>query len=106
MIERPHTSFPFRRDPRTGKVAVVEQDSREHVDSCCQVIIRCPSGFRPERPEFGWPFPEFVNMPIDRQSVVRALRSLEPRIEQVQLEQWVDAVEAGVYHISIDVESR
>jgi phage baseplate assembly protein W len=106
VVERPHIAFPFGRDARTGKVTVVEQDTHEHVNSCCQVIIRCPVGFRWNRPDFGIPYPEFPAVPFDDASVRAAIRTLEPRCSNVEITQWQDPVEPSSWHLSIDVEAR
>jgi phage baseplate assembly protein W len=100
--ERPHFLHPFTRN---GTVGVVEQDTLEHVDSCCRVIVSCPTGFRDERPEFGWPFPEFTNVPIDTQAVSEAIRRFEPRARSVRAEEYADAAVDAVRHISITVEA-
>lgn len=97
---RPHFSWPFQRGA-DGRVGVVEQDTLEHVDSCCQLIVRCPVGFRLERPEFGWAFPEFQTIPIDLGPLEDALTRFEPRATPT-ISQYADAVEAAVQHITID----
>lgn len=101
MIERPHFSYPFRRE--NGKVAVVEQDTLEHVDSCVNVIVRCPLGFRDDRPEFGWPFPEFANIPIDTRALADAISELEPRAN-TRIEEYADIASSAVRDISVDIE--
>jgi phage baseplate assembly protein W len=103
-MERPHFAFPFQR-AGDGKVAVVEQDTLQHVDSCCQVIVRCPVGWRPERPEFGWQFPEFRSAPIDPGQLTHALRRFEPRAQNVSADEYADLANDAVRHLSIDVEA-
>jgi phage baseplate assembly protein W len=98
MVDRPHFAFPFTRG------AYVEQDELEHVDACCQVIVRCPVGWRPERPEFGWQFPEFRSVPLDPTVVATALKRFEPRASNVRAREWADAANDAVRHLSIDVE--
>jgi phage baseplate assembly protein W len=100
-VDRPHFSYPFRLDG--DKVAVVEQDTVEHVHSCENVIVRCPLGFRDERPEFGWPFPEFANIPIKVSGLEEALRTFEPR-GRARAEEYADAAENAVRHISVTAE--
>jgi phage baseplate assembly protein W len=102
MADLPHFQYPFRRGP-DGKVAVVEQDTVEHVDSCLNVIIRCPLGFRDALPEFGWPFPEFSNMPIDPAGLKRALQIWEERA-RVNVDVYQDAAELAVEHMSVTAE--
>jgi phage baseplate assembly protein W len=86
MAETPHFRHPFGRDPRTGKVAVVEQDTPEHVISCENVIVACPTGARFARPEFGWPWPEFRNAPLSVAALEAALREFEPRSRATALD--------------------
>lgn len=101
-MDRPHFAHPFQRDA-SGKVAVVEQDTAEHVDACEHRIIACPTGFRDDLPEFGWDFPEFANIPIDPQVLTSALRRWEPRGKASAVE-YMDAAQAAVRAISVDVE--
>jgi phage baseplate assembly protein W len=100
-VDRPHFSFPFRLDG--SRVAVEEQDTPAHIASCENVIVRCPLGFRDDRPEFGWPFPEFANIPIDVRDLEEALRTYEPRGRARAVEH-MDAAQAAVRRISVDVE--
>jgi phage baseplate assembly protein W len=72
MADLPHFAFPFARG------AYVEQDSMEHVVSCENVIVRCPVGFRVERPDYGVPWPDYATQ-IDGEVVAQALAALEPR---------------------------
>jgi len=58
VAETPHFAFPFERGPN-GKVNTVEQGDPEHIMSRANVVVRCPQGFRYERPEFGIPWPEY-----------------------------------------------
>lgn len=102
MADRPHFAFPFQRGS-TGKVNVVEQDTLEHVNACENVIVRCPVGFRDDRPEFGWPFPEFRTIPINTKELTEALRTFEPR-GRASAQEHIDAAEAAVRRISVDVE--
>jgi hypothetical protein len=82
VADRPHFAYPFVRSG--GKVAVVEQDTAEHTLARANMVVRCPLGFRLERPDFGWPFPEFQPIPLD-------LGPLEDAMERAGLE--VDAYE-------------
>ncbi len=97
--ERPHFAFPFVRDGDFG-ILTVEQGTTEHVDACCQMIIRCPLGFREDRPDFGWPWPEFNTTPLQLGPLQEALSRLEPR-SVPGVEQYRDAADAAVQHISV-----
>lgn len=93
-LARPHLRFPFQRVG--GRVNVVEQDDPEHVMSCNLVIVRCPLGFRDDRPEFGWPWPELGNAPIDLGPLRQALEQFEPRNERLDMTQFYDAINAAI----------
>jgi phage baseplate assembly protein W len=97
----PHLSFPFQRDPVSGSVQVVQQDTVEHVMSCELVIVNHPLGARLDRPEFGWAWPELQNAPLDLGSLEQALRQFEPR-GQASAMQYAD-VAAATVHVSVDV---
>lgn len=98
---RPHISFPFTRGA-SGSVDVVEQDTVEHVMSCELVIVHHPLGYREDRPEFGWAWPELANVPLDLSSLEQALRQFEPR-GNASATQYLDAVQAALVHLPIDV---
>lgn len=103
MIERPHLRFPFARDPHTGSVGVVEQDSVDHVMSCEMVITVCPLGARDDRPEFGWPWPDLQTPPLDTESLRVALEEFEPRAD-VEVTQFADLIDAAKQFIEVRVE--
>lgn len=103
MTDRPHFAFPFERDPATGKVRVVEQHSEEHIMACEQMIVRCPLGWRDEKPEFGWPWPEFATIPLDLSALEEALRQWEPR-SRATAEDYADIAEAAVRNVIVNVE--
>lgn len=74
----PHFRWPFELCTRHDQIKVVEQDSSEHIMACENVIVRCPVGFREDRPEYGVPWPEY-NQKIDDGGIAAALRRWEPR---------------------------
>lgn len=99
--DRPHIQFPFTRGP-SGNVNVVEQDTPEHIMSCEYVIVSAPIGYRDDRPEFGWPWPELKNAPLNLGALEQALNQFEPRPRQLTTTQILDAAQAAV-RVSIDV---
>src|SRR5689334_10848137 len=101
--EIPHFAYPFNRG-ENGKVAVVEQDEPEHVMSCVNVIVRCPLGFRVDRPEFGWEFPQFRNT-VDGRAVVDAIRRFEPRAVELHAREIVNAADAATREVEVEVGS-
>lgn len=42
------------------------------------VVANCPLGYREERPEFGWEWPDMKLMPIDATSLLNALTVFVP----------------------------
>jgi phage baseplate assembly protein W len=73
-------------------VMVVEQDTADHILSCQSVIASCPVGFRNDRPEFGWAFPVFQQLPIQYDALVDALRTFEPRAPDITATEAEDLV--------------
>jgi phage baseplate assembly protein W len=94
MADIPHFAFPFARGVH------VEQDSAEHIMSCENVIVRCPVGFRVERPDFGIPWPEYATA-VDENVVLATIRRLEGR-STLSAEQARDLL--GDVTITINVE--
>jgi hypothetical protein len=87
---------------QSGTVQVVEQDSEEHVMSCELVIVSHPLGYRHDRPEFGWAWPELASTPLDLAPLETALRQFEPR-GSADATQYRDAANAAMQHISVNV---
>jgi phage baseplate assembly protein W len=102
MADLPHFAHPFVRGD-DGHVRVVEQDTEDHIMACENVIIRYPLGYRIERPEFGWAWPEFHNAPFELSALEDALGRFEPR-GRANARQYADAADAAVRRIQIDVE--
>jgi phage baseplate assembly protein W len=104
MADRPHFQFPFELCVEGGRVCAeqVEQDTPEHVMSCENVIVRCPVGFRVERPDYGVPWPEYATQ-IDPTAVLGALYALESR-SSVSAEVVRDWVADAMATISVYVE--
>jgi len=96
-IDIPHWGFPFARG------YVVEQDTPEHVMACENVIVACPVGFRMDRPEFGWPFPEFRTTPLSTDELTAALNQFEPRGAAIGAE-YADEADAAIRHMQINVQ--
>ena len=86
----------------SAAVAVVEQDTVEHVMSCETVIVHHPLGYRDDRPEFGWQWPELANVPLNLASLEQALRQFEPR-GSASASQYADIAVAALQHVSVDV---
>ena len=76
----PHFAFPFGRN-QDGTLNMCEQDSAKHILSCATLIARTPIGYRDDRPEFGWAWPDMTDMPIDPAPLINALNAFEPRAD-------------------------
>lgn len=81
----------------------MEQDTEEHIMSCEYMIVHCPLGWREEKPEFGWPWPEFATIPLDLSSLEAALRQWEPR-SRATAQEYADIAEAAVRDVTVSVE--
>jgi phage baseplate assembly protein W len=105
--ENPHFAFPFVRQSTAhgGKVAVVEQDEQDHVMSCVNVIVRCPVGFRLERPDFGVAQLDYRTVVIPHGVMQMALTELEPRV-QITTDVERDWSNLGDAIVTIEVETE
>lgn len=83
--------------------AVVEQDTPDELLTCAQHIVRCPTGFRQARPDFGWSFPEFRNVPLDTGSLIDALERFGPS-GRFSAGEVADVVDASIRHIAIQMQ--
>jgi hypothetical protein len=99
-VTTPHFAFPFGRGT-SGHVAVVSQDTLGHVDACAQMVIRCPLGFRDDLPQFGWPFPEFKNIPLDTGPVRDALVKWGHPLGTPDVIEYSDTIERAVRFMDI-----
>lgn len=97
---RPHFAFPFTRTA-TG-VQVVEQGSDPHIMAQENVVAYCPLGYREERPEFGWPFPDLALMPIDAEPLLNALNSFVPNGKATLAQ--AQEIAAGVFEIDVNIQ--
>jgi phage baseplate assembly protein W len=100
--ECPHFSFPFQRSADGTSVQVVEQDTPEDIMCCENVIVHCPLGWRDDRPEFGWAWPELANVPLNVGSLEQALEQFEPRGD-ANAQQWLGTA-AGVVNVLVSVK--
>lgn len=82
---RPHFAFPFSRSADGKTINTVEEGSVENIMANVQMIARCPVGYRLERPEFGWAFPDLTMMPIDSQPLLDAINRFEPRARAIDI---------------------
>lgn len=102
--ELPHLQFPFTLGAG-GSVNVVEQDTVEDIMSCELVIVYCPIGFRDDRPEFGWAWPELEGAPINVASLEQALHEFEPRGKANALQYFDAATAAVTLNVMVEIQS-
>ena len=98
--DAPHFAFPFRRGT-DGKVEVVEQSSDRHIYGQEYAVVSTPLGFRLDRPDFGWPWPEFSNLPLDLGPLRRALTRLVPE-SNADVTEWADKASQAVRHVRVE----
>lgn len=96
----PHFDFPFRRGA-DGKVVCNEQGTQAQITAQQMRVLVTPMGYRDDRPDFGWPWPEFTNIPIDLSGLRDAFVRLVPDAD-VRIEEWADAADAAIRHIHVD----
>lgn len=82
--------FPLQVDPRTGKIAMVDQE--EDIREAIGIILRTGRGERIMRPEFGADTMDYAFSPVSSSmtnSVSHELRLIlleqEPRIQDVEV---------------------
>ena len=104
--------FPLQVDPRTGRIAMVEQE--EDIREAIGIILRTGRGERAMRPEFGADTLEYAFAPMSSSmthSVSHELRLIlleqEPRIRDVEVrcERSDPRSGAVVIHVSYTVRS-
>jgi phage baseplate assembly protein W len=101
----PHLAFPFARTPDGSQIAVNEQDTVQEIMACEMVIVSCPVGFREDRPEFGWAWPELVQAPVSVAQLEQALKSFEPRAP-VQIQEVFDyAMSTATISVNVYIRS-
>jgi phage baseplate assembly protein W len=101
MADFPHFAFPFERGA-DGNVKVSEQGTPEQVMDQVEILVRCPVGFRSERPDFGWPWPLFQNAPLDLKALEAAIARFVPRVSISQL---TSLAELATQQIQVEVSS-
>lgn len=104
--------FPLQVDPRTGKIAMVDQE--EDIREAIGIILRTGKGERVMRPDFGADILDYAFVPASSSmtnSIAYELRLLlleqEPRIRdvEVQCDQMDQHSGAVVIHVSYTVRS-
>ena len=100
MTDVPHLTLPFRFAPG-GHALENEQDSLEDVASCCEAILRCPLGYRPEIPDFGCADQTFA-LTIDRVYLADVITRYEPRASP-QIETGRDPLDDALARVRIQL---
>lgn len=104
--------FPLQVDPRTGKIAMVDQE--EDIREAIGIILRTGRGERVMRPEFGADTMDYAFAPMSSSmtnAVAHELRLIlleqEPRIQdvEVQCDQLDQHNGTVVIHVSYTVRS-
>lgn len=79
MSEVPHLKWPLEF-AGTGMV-VIEQDTLQEVEQCVEILLRCPTGFREELPQFGVEDQTFRENGVDLEMVANVVATWEPRAD-------------------------
>jgi len=82
---------------------VDEQNSSGHVNTQIASVVSTPLDFRVERPDFGWPFPEFAMLPLDLSVLDAAIHKFVPDAVY-QIDEWADPASQAVRHVRIREE--
>lgn len=84
-VQIPHLAAPFQLS--AAGAAVVEQNSNDEILACVDNIVHCNEGFLLDEPEFGIPFLQFGNAPLNTTGVATAINQWEPRAQITMSEQ-------------------
>jgi hypothetical protein len=76
----PHFRYPFRFGQGDDKHALVsEQGTEEEIVDCVIAIVKTPTGFRDDIPDFGIPEPIFQQQPLGIDDIQASLDLWEDR---------------------------
>lgn len=103
-VQVPHIQYPFRFGAN-GHANVLEQDFVDEVANCCQVVIKCPVGFRIELPEFGAVDQAFTTA-MDADPIVAALQRWEPRADAEVVNAVLFGPDPSELDINIQIHGR
>jgi phage baseplate assembly protein W len=102
----PHLAYPFARTPDGTGIQVNEQDTEAEIMACEMVIVSYPVGYREDRPEYGWAFPDLAQAPISTASLEQALKEFEPR-GPVQIDAVHDyANSTATLNVNVQIQSE
>ncbi|MBM7868040.1 baseplate protein [Heliobacterium gestii] len=103
--------FPIQVDPATGRIRMSEYE--EDVEEAIRIILRTAKGERVMQPEFGCKIRDYVFRGTDRSTlqlmadeIKDALRSWEPRIEDIEVKVTRHPDEGGTLFIHIQYVVR
>lgn len=99
----PHLALPLKMRFDNVGFAVNEQDSLEDIVDCVETILRFPSGFRIDVPEFGTPDQAFHARGASGIEIKTAILEWEPRAdilvdaEQDAMDELISRVQVSVF---------
>lgn len=99
-----HFAYPFERGP-DGDLNMVEQDTPEHVMAQVNTVVRYPVGYLAEEPDFGIPWPDFRQAPIDARAIADAVVAQVPDAADVSVTEFADAAGAAYRTVELDIAS-
>lgn len=103
-VQVPHLQYPFQFGAN-GHADVLEQDFLPEVANCCQVVLKCPIGFRIELPEFGTDDQAFTTT-TDVDALVAALQQWEPRADAEVVSQVLFGPDPTEADVTIEIHGR
>ena len=103
VIER--LAMPIRLDPRTGRLATVEQDSDADIGQCIRAVFDTRPGDRWDVPDMGVIDDTFTEQPLDVDTLVDVVSEFEPRA-QVLADSNPSAVDALIVDMTLSWQPR
>ena len=103
----PHLRIPFGLD-RTGRVAVVDQDTDAEVLQTVRVLLATRAGERAALPRWGLSDPAFfaAGDPLSVEEIVELVADEEPRASVQQVEQVIDELGDASVTVGITTEGQ
>jgi hypothetical protein len=108
MADPIHPAMPFRfAEKPDGSTDIVTnaQNSAAEVRAAIEAVLRCPLGFRDERPAFGLTDPTFSQAPLSTDEIRRVVTVWEPRAV-LFLHEYGDLTDEAIRHITIEIQEQ
>jgi hypothetical protein len=90
-------TWPLRLEG--DRLAAVEQDTDQDVESCVVAVLSYPTGWRFDSPDFGRPEVTFKQGGVDVAQLTAAVKALEPRATPQTV---ASALTRGIQHVTVN----